>query len=53
MGQPTFMYRRKDGNVESKVFDSDAIPEGWVDTPTKLPPILEPTPKPKPKGNSK
>lgn len=37
MGVPTFMYRRaEDGSVESRVFDSDAIPEGWVDSPAKV-----------------
>lgn len=35
MGQPTYMYRLKDGKVESRVFDSDAIPDGWVDSPAK------------------
>ena len=35
MGHPTFMYRLKDGKVESRIFDSDAIPRGWVDSPTK------------------
>ncbi len=38
MGNPTFMYRRdkKTGAVAAEVFDSEAIPKGWVDTPAKL-----------------
>lgn len=31
----TYMYRLKDGEVEAKVFDSDNLPEGWVDSPAK------------------
>lgn len=33
MGNRTYMYRLADGEIESKVFDSDEIPEGWVDNP--------------------
>lgn len=36
MGQRTYMYRLNGKNIESKVFDSDAIPEGWVDSPAKV-----------------
>lgn len=36
MGVPTWMYRRtEDGSVEAQIFDSDALPEGWVDSPAK------------------
>lgn len=35
MGVPTYMYRRKDGEVEARVFDSDEIPAGWADSPAK------------------
>ena len=54
MGFPTHRYRLNNGQVESKIFDSDAIPEGWVDTPAKLT-KAEPKaePKHKPKGNAK
>lgn len=47
MGQPTWMYRRGAfGRVEARVFDSEEIPAGWVDSPAKL----ETAPKPaKPK----
>lgn len=36
MGNPTWMYKRRYGKVESKVFDSDEIPDGWVDSPAKV-----------------
>lgn len=36
MGVPTYMYRLKDGKIEAEVFDSDEIPEGWVDTPETI-----------------
>lgn len=39
MGQPTYMYRLKDGAVEARIFDSDAIPEGWVDAPPQPDPV--------------
>lgn len=29
-------YRLKDGEVESRVFEDDTLPKGWVDTPAKL-----------------
>lgn len=35
MGHPTFMYRRKDGGIDAQIFDSDDLPEGWVDHPDK------------------
>lgn len=36
MGEPTWMYRRTaKGDVSEKVFDSDSIPPGWVDSPAK------------------
>lgn len=37
MGYPTMLYRRKpDGEIESKVFDSDELPtRHWVDDPAK------------------
>lgn len=35
MGNPTFMYRVKDGELESQVFDADKIPRGWFDSPQK------------------
>ena len=37
MGFRTCKYRMGDnGVVESNVFDSDAIPDGWVDSPADL-----------------
>lgn len=38
MGEQTWMYRRKGEEVEGKIFDSEAIPEGegWVDSPSKV-----------------
>lgn len=36
MGNPTWMYRLKDGAVEAKIFDSDDLPKGWVDAPPKV-----------------
>src|SRR4051812_47866516 len=36
MGLPTWMYRRaEDGALEAAVFDSDALPEGWADSPAR------------------
>ena len=48
-GEPTWMYRLKDGKVESGLFDSLRIPkeEGWVDTPARC--TEAPTEEPKPK----
>lgn len=36
MGVPTFMYHAD--CPEGRVFDSDDIPEGWVDAPGKVDP---------------
>lgn len=36
MGEQTWMYKRRYGRIESKIFDSDEIPEGWVDSPAKV-----------------
>ena len=37
MGNPTFLYRAgKNGEVESKIFDSDDLPDGWVDSPAAI-----------------
>jgi hypothetical protein len=36
MGHPTYMYRLNEGKVESQVFDSDSVPDGWVDSPAKV-----------------
>lgn len=36
-GEPTWMYRLKDGKVESCIFDSLRIPEGWYDSPANIP----------------
>lgn len=36
-GEPTWMYRLKDGKVESCIFDSLRIPEGWYDSPASIP----------------
>jgi len=38
MGFLTCKYRKgEDGNVESKMFDSDEIPDGWLDSPADIP----------------
>ncbi|MGI9485407.1 MAG: hypothetical protein ACR2RF_05905 [Geminicoccaceae bacterium] len=34
-GEPTWMYRLHYGKVQSRIFDSNAIPNGWVDSPVK------------------
>ncbi|MGI9492769.1 MAG: hypothetical protein ACR2QF_10260 [Geminicoccaceae bacterium] len=34
-GEPTWMYRLHYGKVQSRIFDSNAIPKGWVDSPAK------------------
>lgn len=37
MGHPTYMYRRHEsGEIEGAVFDSDELPNGWVDSPAKV-----------------
>lgn len=37
MGDPTWMYRRgPDGGVAARVFDSQALPAGWFDSPAAL-----------------
>ena len=37
MGHATYMYQRAaDGGVTSKIFDSEAIPEGWFDSPARV-----------------
>lgn len=38
MGVPTMMYQSKDGEVVFEIFDSDEIPKGWVDDPSKCRP---------------
>ena len=51
MGNPTCMYRRGAfGRVFSRIFDSDDIPPGWVDTPAKLPAADAPARKKAPKN---
>ena len=43
MGYRTFRYRRNGKEIESKIFDSDLIPEGdgWVGSPAKVEPAPE------------
>lgn len=37
MGDPTWMYcRAADGGVAARVFDADALPAGWFDSPAAL-----------------
>ena len=37
MGDPTWMYRRAaDGGVAARIFDADALPAGWFDSPAAL-----------------
>lgn len=41
MSHPTFMYRRAEtGEIDARIFNSDNLPSGWVDSPAKL---TEPT----------
>lgn len=35
MGNPTWRYRRVGDKIESRIFDSDNLPEGWEDSPAK------------------
>lgn len=35
MGHPTYHYRVIDGEVYAGIFDSDAIPPNWYDSPEK------------------
>ena len=59
MGEQTWMYKRRYGRIESKVFDSDEIPAGWVDSPAKVEAVSVNTetdgrkimPKRKPRGH--
>lgn len=34
-GEPTWMFRKGPYGVESRIFDSNQIPPGWVDSPAK------------------
>ncbi len=36
MGNPTWMYRKVDGKLESVIFDSDDKLTGWYDSPDKV-----------------
>jgi hypothetical protein len=45
----TYMYKLIKGKVEAKVFDSDAIPDGWEDSPAKCKPVKKKQVK---RGNS-
>ena len=48
MGDPCWMYRvGDDGQVESKLIDSDDIPAGWSDSPATAPKKRGPKPKAK------
>lgn len=33
MGVPTWMYRNTGAGLESAIFDSDDLPQGWHDAP--------------------
>lgn len=48
MGFPTWRYRMaNNGKMSSRIFDSDEIPPGWVDSPAKVKPLGEGARKPK------
>ena len=37
MGYQTCRYRKNDnGEIEAEMFDSDDVPDGWVDSPADL-----------------
>lgn len=38
MGVPTYMFKLENGELKSEVFDSEQLPEGWVDSPAKCAP---------------
>lgn len=35
--EPTWRYRLRDGEIESKIFPAAEIPDGWYDSPAKVP----------------
>jgi hypothetical protein len=47
MGVPTWMYRTTGAGLESAIFDSDDLPQGWHDAPPTAgkPPSNDVTPE--------
>lgn len=54
MGHPCWRYRsgKKEGEFESKLFDSDEVPEGegWIDSPARIGEQEAPKKAPKEEG---